>query len=567
MLNHVLRPLFLLFLGAILSGAVPLHAQDTTCPAALTLALPRANAACARSADQRGTACYGSGSVSVVPQPGAPEPTLTTAGETFDLAGVRSVRLNAEDPNALSVVVLRLQADYLAREAGRSVTVLLFGDAEITTEADLLALVELTAEGSVNVRDLPDGDGDILQQLTLRETIIADGRSEDGAWLRVRLADGRIGWVGTDAVTPDGDVFTLAIVDGAVPVYTPFQVFTLRTGAGDARCATLPQSGALIQSSNEGSPATLVINGVTLRLAGSVFLQSRPTDDRLPGQMTINVLDGRAEVTARDVTQVAPAGARVRVALDESLAVDGTPALAEPYLEGDVQTLPISNLPYRFTVPAPLAPDAIAAFLIEDSAPAAAAPPAADAREDRACRRITLRSIDLFAGPGSFYEVINGLAEGQRVTPVYQSTDANGDVWWQLRNGNWLRASSVREEGTCQTVPVLTVVNPPRNNSLSLEGCYTENGPLRDGQSVEIRFLDGGWDTREEAFEAPNIDPGTITVNGVALGVYPSSPFMVNGRYFRYFSAYWQATSGSYRLVGDRLTYTVSCNVTVPFGR
>lgn len=567
-MNHRMYLLFCLCLLGMLALPGAAFAQEDACPASVTLSLPRANAACARTAGERGLACLGSGSVSVTPLPGAPEPTFATAGDTLPLAEVGSLRLNTDDPDTLSVAALYLQADLLNRDAGRSVTALLFGDVEITNLVTPLPTLLLTATGSVNVRDLPDDEGDIVQQLALRETITADGRSADDAWLRVRLSDGGVGWVGQDVMTPDGDPNTLTVVDVDTPVQSPFQVLTLRTGVGDAPCATAPHSGALIQAPNDADPVTLVVNGVTLRLAATVFLQARPTDERLPGQMTINVLDGRAQITARSVTQIAPAGARVRVALDDALNVDGTPSLAEPYAEGDLRALPINNLPYRFVVPPPLTPAAIADFLVRDSAPPSEAPPPAEVRENQTCRRTAQRNLDLFAGPGTFYEVVNGVRAGTSIRPVYQTSDANGDVWWQLRGGNWLRAAAVQEEGICQPVPVLTVVNPPRFNSLSLEGCTTDNGPLRDGQRVEIRFLDGGWDTREEAFEAPNIDPGTITINGVSAGyVYPSEAFMVNGKYFRYFSVSWQATSGSFRIVGDRLTYTISCNVTVPYGR
>ncbi|MDX1993876.1 MAG: SH3 domain-containing protein [bacterium] len=562
---------FLFSITFLLLSAVSLSlvgAQENTCPSSVTLSLPRANAACSRLGDERGLVCLGNGRITPTYQPGAAEDTFSTAGDTLNLADLQGLQLDSSDAAQISVGTLFLQANLLGSEAGRSVVVLLFGDAEIESLVPVLPTALLTATGSVNVREVPDSDGDIRAQLTLRETITANGRAEEGGWLRVALSDGRIGWVEADSMTADGDVNALDVVAVDSPVLTPFQSFTLRTGTSDALCATAPNSGAIIQTPGDAEEnVELFINCVTLRLNGTAFIQSRATDERLPGVMTVNVIDGRAEVVAREVAQVIPAGARARVPLDEDLNVDGTPSLAEPYVEGELQALPVNNLPARLVVPAPLTPDAIADFLVRDSAPSADAPPPSTTRTDTTCRRTTERLVDLTAGPGSFYEVVNNLPEGSRVTPVYQTTDAEGRVWWQLRNGNWIPADRVQEEGACQPVPVLTVVNPPRSNGLALEGCFTDNGPIRDGQRVEIRFIDGGWETREEAFEAPNIDPGSITINGVSAGyVHAGSPFQVNGKYFRYFSVTWSATTGTYRIVGDRLTYTISCNITVPVG-
>ena len=119
--------------------------------------------------------------------------------------------------------------------------------------------------------------------------------------------------------------------------------------------------------------------------------------------------------------------------------------------------------------------------------------------------------------------------------------------------------------GDCDDVPVTTVFDPPPYNRLSIEDCVTHNGPIRDGQQVTIEFIDGKWETLFDAQQAPRIDPGSITINGIELpNISASNPFEVAGRYFRYFSGTWTSNSGTFRIVGERLTYNVSCNITVP---
>jgi hypothetical protein len=163
--------------------------------------------------------------------------------------------------------------------------------------------------------------------------------------------------------------------------------------------------------------------------------------------------------------------------------------------------------------------------------------------------------------------VVNEIRSGARVDPVFQVTDANGDIWWQLRNGNWIQAEVVETAGNCDEVPVTNFVPAPMYNELSLETCETTNGPLRAGQYVEITFVPPAWRTYNDAYIAPQVDPGQITVDSAPLYVYASDVIEIaEERYIRVFEAYWEASAGSHRIVGERLSYIITCNVTVPVG-
>jgi hypothetical protein len=98
----------------------------------------------------------------------------------------------------------------------------------------------------------------------------------------------------------------------------------------------------------------------------------------------------------------------------------------------------------------------------------------------------------------------------------------------------------------------------------------TTNGPLRAGQQVRIEFVPPAFDGYREAVAATRIDPGRIKVNERYFYVYADDPVLRSGtdnRYFRIFYTHWTAQPGTYRITGDRLTYELICNLTVPVGR
>ena len=111
------------------------------------------------------------------------------------------------------------------------------------------------------------------------------------------------------------------------------------------------------------------------------------------------------------------------------------------------------------------------------------------------------------------------------------------------------------------------VVEYPVYNTLEMESCESTNGPIRAGQWVTITFKDGGWETIREAQRAPQVDPGRVTIDTERLSVYAAEPVPVApGKYWRVFSAEWEAKAGTVRIVSQRLSYILSCDITVPSG-
>lgn len=74
-----------------------------------------------------------------------------------------------------------------------------------------------TAYGTLNVRGGPGPQFAVVGQLAAGDQLPVDGRTADGAWLRVRLADGQTGWLPVFAVIIDGAPETLPPVAAPDP--------------------------------------------------------------------------------------------------------------------------------------------------------------------------------------------------------------------------------------------------------------------------------------------------------------------------------------------------------------
>ena len=535
-------------LTALLPTSVAAQDPDD-CPTNILLAFGRAGAICQDTADEQ--ACLGNGTASATFQTEI-DARFDTPGDFVDTNQLQQIHLAST--NTWDVALLHTRADLVTTEQ-RSVTLLLFGSVEVENLIPLTPEIMVSAIGTVLIRTAPENDADILAERGLRDTLMVNGRTADGDWLRlINPGTNKLAWISRSVATSEADFNILSIVDEDTPFFRPFQVFNLRTGINDAWCATAPQSGLLIQTPNPQLPVLLRINDVTLHIAATAFLQTEAD-----GTLTINVLDGGSEIEVGDVLHYVPAGARSRIPTGEA---PGTP---EPYDSTDLIGLPVNNLPTRVAIPEPLEQTEIDALVAAHFEPEPGPEQGVPAETAASCRRVVGRDVNLWAGPGTFYEIINPITTGTRVYPALQTSDPDGGVWWQLHNGNWIQANAVISTGECNPVPVTDVVAPPATNYLSLETCETSNGPLRTGQRVTIDFVPPAFEGTEAARQAPRIDPGQITVDSQALHMQVSGPIEVaEDRYVRTFFATWIADPGPHRIVGKRLSYMVICDMSVP---
>ncbi len=544
---------------------VPSVAQDQPiCPAKILLALSRSGSACFGL--DRNEACFGNGAVQADFQMANAAMSFAQAGDIVTLGNISQMQVQPLEGD-VSVANLLVQGN-LTNNEERSVALFLFGNATIENNVPFVPEYVVRATGSLNIRKTPEIDGEVVEKMAINKTVIANGRTQDSQWLRVHIPNSNdLGWVSQEVISSEDDLNTLVVVGLSTPVFRPFEVFTLHS-ADAALCDGRLKGGLLMQTPNIIRNVDFTINGLNVRLAATAYLQV--VDET---QLVINVLDGQAEVAAGGTTQFIPAGTRAIIPINaESGQIDGLPSPAEPYTMDILRALPVNNLPNRLTITDALTTEQIAAIMAEREAivMAVVQPPSA---VDTGCQRIVRRDATLWAGPGEFYEAINSIAAGENIDPILQIEDADGLMWWQLRSSNWIRSDQISQSGECNTIPVTAFIPPQRANMLSLETCETNNGPLRVGQTVTIQFIPPPWNNYGEARDAVLVDPGRVTIDGRGLYVSASEPIELGtsdgpfeDRYLRIFSATWIAVGGSHRIVGDRLHYLPTCNITVPFG-
>jgi len=121
---------------------------------------------------------------------------------------------------------------------------------------------------------------------------------------------------------------------------TNINSFYFTSGIGDAACTDAPESGLLIQTPEGVGTIDLSINAVDISIGSTAYLQAQPD-----ANMTINVIEGQAEVTAEGETQTVIAGNRTTIGLDADGTADSPPTVPESYDVQPLRHLPVRNLP------------------------------------------------------------------------------------------------------------------------------------------------------------------------------------------------------------------------------
>jgi hypothetical protein len=339
------------FFGLWVSSVV----AQSDCPTIVQNALNATDAACEGAS--RNQACYGNITLVAEPQDGVADFNFEQPGDIVDVVGVRALTLEPLDAasDVWGVALMRLQANLPETLPGQNVTFLMFGDVEIRnaveTNVDPITL-EATATGNINVRSGPSTNDEPISQLADGEIVMADGRNPDSTWLRIQLPDGTPGWVSAELVTFTGDLSLLNVVDPLAlppPLLTPMQAFYFQSGIGDAPCDEAPDSGVLIQTPEGVGQINFTVNEVDIQLGSTAYLQAQAS-----GDMTVNVVENQATVSAQGTTRFVPAGSRVRVPLDANLVAAGPPSEPEPYNGADLAALPVGHMPREVEVAAAL---------------------------------------------------------------------------------------------------------------------------------------------------------------------------------------------------------------------
>ncbi|MBI1259945.1 MAG: SH3 domain-containing protein [Chloroflexi bacterium] len=552
----VLSCCVLVLLSVTLASAQP---AAPLCPARSLLSIARAGSACALM--KTGQACYGSGTVTSTTIEGSASAGLTQPGDMVALRELQSVRVvsaASADDTTISIASLAIP---VSPRASDIMNVILLQDAELMSEGIPPVEVVVRATGALHVRSTPSSDSASIADFAVNNSLTANGRTRQGDWLRVTVpATGEIGWISAGLVSADGNLLTLPEAAPGDAIVQPFRSVVFTSSDYTACEGKLP-SGALLQtpSTDFKDAVTLAINGDVrdvIRLAGTAFM----TESN--GEMTLTVLDGWAKIEILTAEQFVPAGAQIQVNSDSI----SPPA---PYDADGIAALPTNNLPRRFQVTPPQTQAAIdaaiAAIILPTQTPILPTATSVDV-----CRRTIGRDTTVSSGPGIEYEALTTLAAGTTIRPVQKTTNAAGEVWWQLADSGWVVRSAVVERGNCPEIPAAGRLPAPPTNTYSLERCQSSNGPVRVGQQVTFEFIPPAWDNLGEAMSALQTDPGHFTLNADRFRARASQPIRLGtnnppneDRYLRRFTLVWRAQAGTFRITGTWLHYEPSCNLTV----
>lgn len=546
---------------ALVSNVNQANAQSAAmCAPESLLAMARAGVVC--NGLEVGRACYGSGSIAASGVNDA-ETGLRQLGDRVPLNDLMSIAtVPAENDQAsVSISVLSIQTSPKATD---TVTLMLVQDAEVRSEVVPSVELVMQATGSFTVRRAPTNHAEAIASLGVNSSVIATGRYD--SWLRVSVpTTGVSGWASASLLSAlnGARIQTLPEVEANEELLEPFEHLAIHIGNATA-CEGLLHAGVLMQtpSTDFEDSVTLVMNGFTLRLAGTVYVTRQ--DDAL----VFIALDGVAQLG--DDTLV-PAGAQSMVTLGTDEPVSGAFSSAAPYDATLTTALPVNNLPRRFQVTVPQ-PQTVIDRRIDELTTLPATPVPPQPTPQNVCRRTIGQDTQVWSGPGEDFEILATLAAGTRIMPVLAVTDPFGGVWWQLGNSGWVAREVIVERGDCsnQVVPLTDRIAAPPNNTYSLERCESFNGPVRAGKRVTFEFTPPAWDNLGEAIAALRTDPGRFTINSVVRRATASEPFRLGtvtdpleDRYLRRFTYVWTAEPGTYRITGDWLSYEPSCNLTV----
>jgi hypothetical protein len=440
-----MKTLPILFLLLLLVSAAPLLAQETTCPALVTLLLENARESCPEIGLNE--ACYATGSVVVEPRPEV-RLDFGDPGDSVSLAAITALEAQPFDAalGEWGMVSLRPRANL----ADSGVNLWLFGDARLENRSDapddwVTLLGEVSWNAGANLRANPDENAELVAALVTGSSVQVVGRTADGAWLRVASGDLN-GWVLITLMRVDGDLNLLKVMQSDEPLpeslYGPMQAFRLRTGQDDAPCREAPDSGLMVQSPTGGNAALLEVNGGLLSFAGTLWLQT--TDI---GETVVSVLEGVAAYS--DGQSMVQGQAMQYGFTGDRIVYSGT----SDYRFYRARYLPLPLLPREFELPFSLG-GLLTPFTTGvgylNTIPA-----------DGPCTVGWSVDINLRAGPGPEYPIRRGIASGFYGLPDGRALGSDGQVWWRLADEVWLSSANTASGGDCSVEAVPLVPAPP----------------------------------------------------------------------------------------------------------
>jgi len=254
---------------------------------------------------------------------------------------------------------------------------------------------------NVNIRSGAGANFDVIGIFRFDDRLMTDGQSADGAWLRVQLEDGSIGWVSKSLVVNDAALASLPVVDQESAGTAAHSIELLSVNPD---CAP-GESGVFVVSTGE-TPQRISINEIPVSLTGGALFMSLAANTT-----TFYALAGSASIGTGDIRQDLSPG--------DVIAWSETPSAPE-------QPIPFPAIENLEALA--LTPDVclIAATFPVDTLDS----PAADAT--------VIGSLGVM---GSF--------------PADQQSTADSGTWLHVADafgGGWVTIDSVRTLGTCDSL-------------------------------------------------------------------------------------------------------------------
>lgn len=437
---------------ALLFAAVPVIAQTATgdtsaeyaaCASTVNTALASLAEACA--APDGYVVCLAAPPVEADVNDPPDDLRVEAAGDTAPIGIIEQITVAAPRADEQRWGVARL--DLRLNAGDEVITALAFGEATLQNTGDLIhdvpfnRLRVITAQG-VNLRTEPDPNGDLIAQAYTGDRVLGTGITDDGAWVRVQLADGSNVWAVSSAFAPD-DLAPLANADPDVPLgFSPMQAFTLITPTlPDDGCPYWVPNGVLIQTPSGFRLAQMQINDLPLSIYPETTLFVRQPAET---QLAVTVIAGSV-----DMTTAAPllieAGSTVTF-------IEGAAPIPIPYDYSMVARLPLESLPQPLFAPVDF--DQLMIPPLDDGAD----PLEGLGMTDDCTIAALLEPVNLRDLPSPVGRVRFVMPAGASALPDARAPGADGALWWRLAPRVWVSSQAVGALGDCGTLPVI----PPR---------------------------------------------------------------------------------------------------------
>lgn len=271
------RILTMLSTGLICLLSVAIIAAQANCEALLTDALLAVEENCGTTG--RNEACYGYDQVeasflttiedSIFAQP-------TDKAPVAEIETIRTAPLSV-DNGTWGVAIMNLQANLPNTLPGQNVTFVLMGDVEVENAVDPETAfdpndgmeVTIASSAGANIRSGPGFNFNVLGGAGDGETVLADGLSDDGEWLRIAYRE-RPAWISLSVIEDASAVADLPTLTS--DLQTPMQAIYLRTGIGQPECGEAPDDLLLVQGP-DNIEIELTVNGANITLGSSGALR------------------------------------------------------------------------------------------------------------------------------------------------------------------------------------------------------------------------------------------------------------------------------------------------------